>query len=181
MAEKLAEELLEKNVKLDPSELANLDTNKLIELQVAQLEKERKDLAQKTKLTAKRMDHLERAFRKEETSLLEKDYHLQQKQDRDSYELKKRMKIEEAKLKHKSDMIAKERMSRLLDDYKIFKKQLDVRRDAAFAALKAENDQKLEQAKIKRAQEVKERIIAEQKRKEEQAEKYFPFDLMIGL
>ena len=46
-------------------ELDNLDTDNLMRLQVQQLEKEKKDMQERMRLIAKRLDHTERAFRKE--------------------------------------------------------------------------------------------------------------------
>jgi translation initiation factor 3 subunit A len=179
MAEKLAETLLGKNVKMDPAELANLDTAKLIELQMQQLEKERNDLVSKTKSTAKRMDHLERALRKVEIPLLKIDYETQQKQDRDNYELKKKVGIEYAKAKHKQDIFTKEKVSKILDDYNIFKKQLDGVRDEQFKVLKAESSVKFESAKKKLIAERQAKKISDQKKTEEEAQRCYCFYIRL--
>jgi len=54
--------------------MENLNTDDLMKLQVEQLEKEKRDLNQRLRIVAKRVDHLERACRKEERPLLGQDY-----------------------------------------------------------------------------------------------------------
>jgi translation initiation factor 3 subunit A len=50
--------------------MGTLDTESIIGLQVAQLEKEKKEVAERLRIVAKRVDHIERANRKEERPLL---------------------------------------------------------------------------------------------------------------
>ena len=49
----------------------------LMRPQVEQPEKEKKELNEKVLVLAKRLDHIERAYRKEERPLLTKDYEIQ--------------------------------------------------------------------------------------------------------
>ncbi|CAG8452482.1 12541_t:CDS:2 [Ambispora gerdemannii] len=93
-AKKLAESLKSKNLKVQPEDLENLDTDRLVQLQVEQLEKEKKELNERLRATAKRMDHLERAYRKEEIPLLEKDYERQRKADRAYHEAAQQERLE---------------------------------------------------------------------------------------
>ena len=46
-------------------ELGELNRDNLVKLQVQQIEKEKKDQNERLRIIAKRLDHLERAFRKE--------------------------------------------------------------------------------------------------------------------
>ncbi|KAF8202095.1 hypothetical protein K438DRAFT_1965545 [Mycena galopus ATCC 62051] len=58
----------------DTQAIATLDTEGLIGMQVAQLEKEKEELNKSLRIVAKRVDHIERANRKEERPLLALDY-----------------------------------------------------------------------------------------------------------
>ncbi|KAI0292946.1 hypothetical protein B0F90DRAFT_1767214 [Multifurca ochricompacta] len=67
-------------------DVENLNTDNLMRLQVEQLEKEKKEREGRLRVTAKRIDHVERAYRQEERPLLAKDYELQQASDRATFE-----------------------------------------------------------------------------------------------
>ncbi|KAI8897568.1 hypothetical protein BC833DRAFT_593138 [Globomyces pollinis-pini] len=152
MAEKIANELRDKNVKIKDDEI--LDTDKLIELQVQQLEKERRELAQKTKSLNKRLDHTERAFRKEEIPLLQLDYKQQQAHDEEVYKLKVKTIKTTSEAVFKKNMELKKRMTRMLDDFSALRSTLQVERDAHYAILQEEADEKIRQAKEARIKEV---------------------------
>lgn len=74
LAEKIAEDLKQRNLKVNMEDLENLDADKLVQIQLKQLEQERQELASKLKQVSKRHDFLERAMRKEEIPLLKKDF-----------------------------------------------------------------------------------------------------------
>ncbi|KAI8915980.1 hypothetical protein EDD86DRAFT_268152 [Gorgonomyces haynaldii] len=167
LAEKLVEELREKNVNVDPNELAQLDTNKLLELQQQQVEKEKRELVAKIKQIGKRFDHLERAYRKEEIPLLEKDFDDQRQRDKEAYETKKKATIDAARLKYKEDAAAKKRVARMLQDYEQYKQKLEAARQEKLNQLQQEANEKLEQAKQARIEE-HERLERERLEKEEQ-------------
>ena len=63
-----------------------MNTDNLMRLQVEQLEKEKKERESRLRVIAKRIDHIERAYRQEERPLLAKDYELQQASDRATFE-----------------------------------------------------------------------------------------------
>ena len=63
-------------------------------LQVEQLEKEKKELNEKMRVLSKRLDHVERAYRKEERPLLAKDYELQQANDRVVFEAAQKARLD---------------------------------------------------------------------------------------
>jgi translation initiation factor 3 subunit A len=56
--------------KMDEKEIAELDTDKIMMKQVEELENEKRQLIARLKSQEKRVDHLERAKRKEEIPLL---------------------------------------------------------------------------------------------------------------
>jgi translation initiation factor 3 subunit A len=179
LAEKIAAELREKNVKIKDSEM--LDTEKLIELQAQQIEKEKKELILKAKTITKRLDHTERALRKEEIPLLEEDYKKQQQVDLEAYELKKKTVLEATKSKYEKSMLMKKRVSRMLDDFQFYRDQLLEERNAYYEQLIAEANEKMEAEKEARRQEfAKKREEAKQKEQEERAKAERILKLTIG-
>ena len=59
-----------------------------MEIQVAQLEKEKKEVNERLRVVAKRIDHLERAYRKDERPLLSIDYERQREEERKAFEVR---------------------------------------------------------------------------------------------
>ena len=85
-------------------------------LQVEQLEKKKK-LNEKMRVLAKRLDHIERAYRKEEWPLLAKDYKIQQANDRAVFEASQKARLEDHRQAHVQDVETKKRLSRMPNDY----------------------------------------------------------------
>ena len=73
-------------------------------LQVEQLEKEKKDHNERLRIAAKRIDHVERAYRKEERPLLAQDYADQQAADRVTFEALQKSRIENSLAAHTRGM-----------------------------------------------------------------------------
>ncbi|KAL7411839.1 hypothetical protein BDY24DRAFT_123156 [Mrakia frigida] len=128
-ARKLAESLKQKGgLKVDADKIDNMDTDGLVQLQVEQLEKEKKELAERLRIVSKRVDHVERAFRKEERPLVLADYERQQADDLVAHQLLVKQTRDEAKEKHDSDVLLKNRLARMLPDYQKIKKDIHERR-----------------------------------------------------
>ena len=156
---------------MDLQDLQNLDTNKLMELQEQQLEKERRELAEKTRQISKRIDHIERAYRKEEIPVLAQHFEDSQKENKAAYAAQKEATLTEAKALHEKNLAAKTRLGRVSKEYFIFKKKLDAAREEAYKVLKAEADEKLAAAKKELAEKVLAEREAEKKRQAELAAK----------
>ena len=101
--------------------MENLSTDNLMRLQVEQLEKEKKEINEKMRIVNKRMDHIERAYRKEERPLLVKDYEVQQANDKAAHEAAQKARIETARLTHQQDLETKKRLLRIMDDWKNYR------------------------------------------------------------
>lgn len=159
-------DLVAKGIKLGDVDLNDLDSNRIRLIRISQLEKEKNDLNKNLKVTSKRIDHLERAFRKEEVKLLPKDYEAQRKRDFDAYEKKKSETLKESERKHKEDVALKHRLSRLLPQYETFTKDLRERRKDEFEKRRKQAEREYNQAVEKRKRETRERKAREQAERE---------------
>lgn len=165
---KIAEEINAKGIiKIDLDNMDDLDTDKLRAMQVEQLSKDRKILDDRMKVVFKKADHTERAQRKYELKLLEKDAEAQKERDAQAYEDLKQAKIEKAKKDFKNATSLKERLARVLPDYESFKLVIDEQNAARVAELKARAKAELEKAKAARIEQVKQQRIEELRNKRE--------------
>jgi translation initiation factor 3 subunit A len=183
---KLAESMKGK-IDADILNMENLDTAKVMQLQLEALEREKNEMANKLKAINRHVDHLERAFRKEEIPLLEKDYENQQKEDITNYEATHKALITQTKAKHEEDMTFKKRFNRVLPFYNQYLDRLNQARNSQFeekrAELEAQKDAEknaiieefrsyrakveADEAEVQRIREEKERLERERKEEEE--------------
>ncbi|PVU96736.1 hypothetical protein BB561_001006 [Smittium simulii] len=133
-----------------PDDLENLDTDKLLQLQVEQIEKEKQEIRNRHKDASRQMDHLIRAYRKEEIPLLYKDSENQQATDLQNHDDTYKSVIETAQFKHKFDLSVKKRLNKILGDYFITKDSLNKKNAQKVAELQAETQAQLEKAKTRR-------------------------------
>ncbi|KAF9179162.1 eukaryotic translation initiation factor 3 subunit A [Haplosporangium sp. Z 767] len=158
---KLAESLKNKaGVELNDEDLENLDKDKLVAIQIKQLEKEKSEMAARTKAIGKRLDHVERAMRLEERPLLAKDYERQQRADRLYHEAAVKAHREAAAAKHAHELQLKKRMAKILVDYRETRRGMESKRQEEF-------DQKREAARLKIEEEKARRIQLYRERKAE--------------
>ncbi|KIW65766.1 eukaryotic translation initiation factor 3 subunit A [Phialophora macrospora] len=176
---------LQSGVKIDLGDvnIDELDSNQIRFLKLSQLEKDKKEKDDKIRITAKRLDHLERAFRREELKYQEQDYEKQRDEDMRIYELNKQIALKEAQEKHKEGLALKHRLSRLIKHYDSFKGQITERRSAEFERLRKKAEREFEEEKRKRirayqeekarqlaAQEAEERRLREEEERRQQEE-----------
>lgn len=135
-------------------DMENLSTDNIMRLQVEQLEKEKKELTERMRVASKRLDHTERAYRKEERPLLSQDYELQQANDKAAHEAAQKARIENYRLSHEQDVETKKRMLRMMDDYKARRDVLIGKRGEEFAKRKATAERKILEEKTKRREAV---------------------------
>ncbi|KAI9093821.1 hypothetical protein DFS34DRAFT_717145 [Phlyctochytrium arcticum] len=156
LAAQLAEDLKDKKIKVNQEELEGLDTNRLREMQIEQLEKEKRELAARLRAVGKKIDYVERALRKEEIPLLQKDYDEQKVTDKATFEALSKAKIEAARAAHKTAFAQKARMSRMMSDFSVLKERLASEREAEYTAIKEDAERRLAEAKERRIEEFKE-------------------------
>ena len=161
-----------------------MDTESLRRLQVIQLDKERGELNERLRVTGKRIDHFERALRREEIPLLEKDYEEQLAHESKIYEQNKQQKLALAAARHKESINLKKRLERIMPDYQVYRKVIEEKKSEEFEArlhearqaLEAEKSRRLaefqkyqdEQRRIREEKERQEEMEREKKRKEEE-------------
>ncbi|RKP35324.1 hypothetical protein BJ085DRAFT_36559 [Dimargaris cristalligena] len=172
-ARRLAETLQASGgLKLQGEKLANLDKDRLVELQVEQIEKNKRDMEANLKAMAKSLDYTHRAYRLEEIPLLEKDYERQKKADLAFYEAAKQAQFASSKAAYEHGMSLKAKMERMLPSYMDFKAKLESRRSEELRQLKQKLDQKIEAEKKFRMEEYHRLKEQERQRREtEEAER----------
>lgn len=165
--EKELSDLVKKGINIGDVDVKDLDSNQLRLLRISQLEKEKNDLFKNLRVTGKRIDHLERAFRKEEIKLLPRDYDAQRERDLAVYDKSKAETLRESERKHKEDVAIKHRLSRLLPVYEQFHHDLKDRRHDEFEKRRKAADREYQNAVDKRKREIRERKAREQREIEE--------------
>lgn len=171
-AQTLVDKGIIKNTELD--KLQDIDTEGLITIQVAQLEKEKRDLNEKLRIVSKRIDHIERAYRKDERPLLAQDYEQQQKSDKETFYTTQQAHKEAAKKAHEENLQTKSRLLRMMGDYQKRKEEVLGRNEEAYNKKKEAALRKIEEEKEKRRKAVfkareEERIRLEREEEEERA------------
>ena len=165
-----------KGIDVTDMDLDELDSNRLRAMKLAQLEKEKNELHERLRVTGKRIDHLERAFRKEEIKLLPKDYEAQRERDQEAYETSKKETLETSQQKHKENVALKHRLGRLVVVYEQFRddvherrhEEFEKRRKAASRELQKKMDQRRKDHRERKARERKEEEERERREKEEE-------------
>ncbi|KAK7683924.1 eukaryotic translation initiation factor 3 subunit A [Cerrena zonata] len=172
---KIAEEINAKGIiKIDLDNLKDLDTEKLQMMQIEQLNKDKKDLEEKCKAFAKKTDHAERAYRRYELQLLEKDAQVQKENYIKKYEEYKQAKIEKAKKDHAKAITLRDRLARITPDYNQFTGRINEKNMSKINELKKKAAADLAQAKQERIEDYKrhlrEQLLAEKEEQERIAE-----------
>ncbi|KAI9505827.1 eukaryotic translation initiation factor 3 subunit A [Coemansia spiralis] len=165
-ARKLADSIKEKaGIEISIDELEQLDTTKLLELQVEQIEKEKHDMQARLKTAWHKVDHTERAYRKREQPLLEDDYETQKKSDRENHDVARKVLVAQIREKHAQDIELKRRFVRMLDDFNVVRAQLDEGRSQAHTEERRRIRESLAKAKEERIAEYR-RLKAEKEEAE---------------
>ncbi|KHN99557.1 Proteasome component (PCI) domain protein [Metarhizium album ARSEF 1941] len=157
----------DKVLDIDLDDLDNLDTNRLRAMKLAQLEREKNDVNEKLRITGKRFDHLERAFRTEEVKKLSEDYAKQIEVDRAIYEKVKVKNLKESEEKHKESVELKHRLTRLVPYYEAFRSSLHERRRDEFEKRRRDAERELEKQIAARKKEFRDRRLREKREREE--------------
>lgn len=169
-AEKQLKELAQgvKGVDLSTLDPDDLDTGRIRAIKLQALEREKNEINEKVRITAKRLDHLERAYRKEELKHLPEDFESQREHDLAAWEESKQETLSNAQAKHKEDVSLKHRLSRLVTVYESFKTDISQQRHADFEKRRKAAEKELAQKMDQRRREVREAREAEEQRAAEE-------------
>ncbi|KIY65553.1 hypothetical protein CYLTODRAFT_492209 [Cylindrobasidium torrendii FP15055 ss-10] len=169
-AEKYAQSLIKVGtLKADDlSKLEKFDSESILSMQVQQLEKEKRETAQRVRIISKRIDHIERAYRKEERPLVAEDYKRQQEYDRETHNTIQESNKTASKAAHEEALLTKKRVSRMLSDYNIRRDALLKKKGEDFAKRKDAAARKIEEEKNKRRKAYIAEMEAEKRRYEEE-------------
>ncbi|KAI9756851.1 MAG: 3',5'-cyclic-nucleotide phosphodiesterase [Chaenotheca gracillima] len=157
-----------KGIDVGEIDLDDLDSNRIRAMKLAQLEKEKNELSERLRITGKRIDHLERAFRREEAKHLPADYEEQRKRDLEMYEKSKADRLKEGEEQHTENLALKHRLSRLLPAYEGFRDDVHSRRHEEFETRRKNAERELQRQMDKRRKEVRERKERERREQQEQ-------------
>ncbi|WFD31036.1 eukaryotic translation initiation factor 3 subunit A [Malassezia sp. CBS 17886] len=150
-ARKMAQSLKERGgLKLSEEEFAQLDTERLVELQVEQIEREKRELSERLRTVHRRMDHIERAYRREGLPLLSSDYERQQAADLDDHKRALETQRAAARQRYETDMAMKKSLARLMPDYGDIRSMLLDRRHATYEERCAQTEIQIEKEKEQR-------------------------------
>lgn len=155
-----------KGIDVSDIPLEELDSTRLRAMKLAQLEKEKNELNDRIRITGKRVDHLERAFRREEVKYLTADYEAQKKHDMEIYENNKKETLEATLEKHKEDVALKHRLGRLVPVFNSFRKNVGEKRHEEFEKRRKAAEKEFENKKKQRVKEVTERRRRERMERE---------------
>jgi translation initiation factor 3 subunit A len=147
-----------------------MDTESLRRLQLIQLDKERGELHEKMRIAGKRIDHFERALRREEIPLLNEDYEKQLELEKKTYEENKKTKLAAAAARHQENIKLKRRLERMLPDYNAYRATIKEKRSEEFEAREKEARVALE-AEKQRRRAAYEQYLEEERRAEEERER----------
>ncbi|KAF8146234.1 hypothetical protein K438DRAFT_1735013 [Mycena galopus ATCC 62051] len=175
-AERYVAQLVDKGIikAADTQAIATLDTEGLIGMQVAQLEKEKKELNERLRVVAKRVDHIERANRKEERPLLALDYDQQQAADRATFVAVQAARRDGSRAAHEADLQTKARLQRMVGEYEKRRGEVIKKRGEEYAKKKDAAGRKIDEEKAKRRKAVAakreedRKAVEEAKRKEQE-------------
>jgi len=157
-----------KGVDISGLDIDDLDTGRIRLLKLQALEREKNEMSEKLRITGKRIDHLERAYRREEIKHLSDDYDAQREMDLKAYEDSKEETLRNAEQKHKEDVALKHRLSRLVPNYESFKRTITQQRHDDFEKRRKNAEKELNNKMEQRRREVREQRAAEKRRREEE-------------
>ena len=109
---------------MDEKELAELDTEAIMIKQVEELENEKRQLIARLKAQEKKVDHLERAKRKEEIPLIKEAMIKDEEEDRIIWKNKEEERIKAAIATREEDVKTRARLARMTADKTAFMEKL---------------------------------------------------------
>jgi translation initiation factor 3 subunit A len=167
-AQRALEELKKtKGVDVDEIDVNALDSTKIRAIKIRALEKEKTEMSEKLRITGRRFDHLERAYRLEEAKHVPEDYEKQKVADQKAWELSRDEQLSDSKAKHEIAVELKHRLGRLVSPFESFRSEIATTRRSEFERRRKQAEQEFEQKKAQRVRDVREQRARERKQAEE--------------
>jgi translation initiation factor 3 subunit A len=133
---------------------------------VDKVTKEQQHVKERLRIVAKRVDHLERAYRKEERTLLADDYERQKTEDRAAHDTALSADRTAAIAQQKHDVELKIRLTRIMPDYLVARAAVESQRQAEFEAARLAAAAKIAEEKARFAADVLARRKADKAHRE---------------
>ncbi|CCD22913.1 translation initiation factor eIF3 core subunit a NDAI_0A07590 [Naumovozyma dairenensis CBS 421] len=153
---KFIDEVNEKgHVYIDPNEVKGLELKQLRDLVVGQLSKGKEELEERMNFAIKKLDYTERAIRKTELPILQKEADAMRDADLVKYDAMKKKIVDAAKAEHDAKLQDHERLVQVYDDYTALKERLVSANDEKMRSIREEKQNQLEAAKKARIEEVR--------------------------
>ena len=130
------------NMKED--EIAELDTDQIMAKQVEELEREKKELMERLKTQERRIDHMERARRREEIPLLKAAFEVDKEDDKVLWKKKEEERIKQAIVDRELAVKTRDRLMKMKGDKDAFQAELQRKRKAAYEKKLADFNAKVE-------------------------------------
>merc|ERR1712086_93129 len=150
---KLAKKVISK---MDEKELAELDTEAIMIKQVEELENEKRQLIARLKAQEKKVDHLERAKRKEEIPLIKESMIQDEEEDKVIWKDKEEERIKTAIEEREVAVKTRDRLIRMAADKNAFMEKLLKERQTDFDKKEEDYTKLVDEARATRLEERKE-------------------------
>ncbi|GAB2300433.1 Eukaryotic translation initiation factor 3 subunit A [Dionaea muscipula] len=125
----------------------------LVEMALSEQLRERQEMEKKLQKLAKQMDHLERAKREEAAPLIEAAYQQRLVEEKIIHEREQQLEVELSRQRHDGDLQEKNRLSRMVENKRIFEQEVIRRRQAEFDRLRQEKEEGMREILQARKQE----------------------------
>ncbi|CAI9760741.1 unnamed protein product [Fraxinus pennsylvanica] len=125
----------------------------LMELALTEQLRERQEMEKKIQKLAKTMDYLERAKRDEAAPLIEAAFQLRLSEEEALHEREQKLEIELSRQRHAGDLEEKRRLSRMLENKRLFQASVVSRRETEFNRIQEEREERINQIIQSRKQE----------------------------
>ncbi|CAA2984865.1 eukaryotic translation initiation factor 3 subunit A isoform X2 [Olea europaea var. sylvestris] len=125
----------------------------LMELALTEQLRERQEMEKKIQKLAKTLDYFERAKRDEAAPLIEAAYQLRLAEEEALHEREQKLEIELSRQRHAGDLEEKRRLSRMLENKRLFQASVVSRRETEFNRIQSEREERINQIIQSRKQE----------------------------
>ncbi|RAL50639.1 hypothetical protein DM860_015786 [Cuscuta australis] len=131
----------------------NITKQTVMEYVLSEQLRERQEMEKKLQKLAKTMDYLERAKREEAAPLIQAAFQQRLEEEAALHEREQQQEVELSKQRHTGDVLEKKRLSRMMENKRIFGARIISRRDAEQSRMKREREERINQIIQSRKQE----------------------------